>query len=96
MTEGGNSVSRRKECMSELIRVRREAARRAHQDNSQTRREISRWLNTLERKTVWEEAQHRVTEYSVILCQEGIEKVRVHTRETHSGVLEALREPQGC
>jgi hypothetical protein len=82
--------------MSELIRVRREVVRRAHQDNSQTRKGISRLLNTLERKVVWEKAQRRVTEYSVRLCQEGIKLVRVRTVATHSGVLETLREPQGC
>jgi hypothetical protein len=90
--EGGNYVSRCKECVSKLIRVRREAARRTHQDNSQTRREFSRLLNTLERKNVWERSQSRVVEYSVVNCQEGIDQVRVCTRETHYGVLEALRE----
>jgi hypothetical protein len=61
-------VSRSKECVSELIRVRREVARREHQDNSQTHSGISRLLNTLGRKVVWEKAQHRVVEYSVRLC----------------------------
>jgi hypothetical protein len=68
-------VSRHKECMSELSGVRREVSRRAHQINLQTQGEISRWLSTLERKTVWGEAQFRVTEHSEILCQEGIELV---------------------
>jgi hypothetical protein len=63
------------ECMSELSGVRREAIRRAHQDNSQTWEEISRWLSTLERNTVWEETQRRVVEHSVTLFQEDIEKV---------------------
>jgi hypothetical protein len=80
----------------ELDRVRREATRRAHRDNSQTQREISRWLGTLERKTVWEEGQCRVTEYSVILYQDGIEKVRERTKATHFEVLETLREPRAC
>jgi hypothetical protein len=43
--------------MFELNGVRRETARRAHQVNSQIREEISRWLSTLERKNVWEEAK---------------------------------------
>jgi uncharacterized protein with PIN domain len=68
-------VSRCKECVSELSGVRREAARRAHQINLQTQGEISRWLSSLERKTVWGEAQFRVTEHSEILFQEGIELV---------------------
>ena len=84
------------EGMSELIRVRREFSRGEHQDDSQTQKEISRWLGTLEIKTAWEEAQCRVTEYSIILFQEGIEQGRVHTRETHSEVLESLIESQGC
>jgi hypothetical protein len=65
----------------------------AQQDNSQNRRGISRLWNTLERKTVWEEAQHRVTEHSIRLFQEGIDQVRVCTGETHFGVLETLRKP---
>jgi DNA-binding transcriptional regulator YdaS (Cro superfamily) len=59
--------------MSELSGVRREAARRAHQIYSLTQGEISRRLSPLKRKTVWREAQSRVTEHSGILCQEGIE-----------------------
>jgi hypothetical protein len=47
-------VSQRKECVSELSGFIREAAKRVHQVNSQTQGEISRWLSTLERKTVWE------------------------------------------
>jgi hypothetical protein len=82
--------------MYELIQVKREVARRAHQINSQTRRGISRLLNTLERKVVWEKAQGRVTEQSVIFFQEDIELVRVCIGETHLGVLETLRQPQGC
>jgi hypothetical protein len=61
--------------VSELSGVRREDARRVHQVNSQTRGEISSWLSTLERKTVWEEAQFRVIEHSETLFQEGIELV---------------------
>jgi endonuclease III len=68
-------VSRRKECVFEISGVRREVARRAYQVNSQTQGEISRWLSTLERKTMWEEAQFSVIEYSKTLCQEGIELV---------------------
>jgi len=45
------------------------------------------WLGTLERNIVWEDAQRRVNKYFVILFQEGIEKVRERTRETHSEVL---------
>jgi hypothetical protein len=69
----GNSVSQHKECISELSGVRREVARRAHQIYLQTQGEISRWLSPLKIKTVWREAQSRVTEHSGILCQEGIE-----------------------
>jgi hypothetical protein len=61
--------------VSELSGVRREVSRRAHQINSQTQGEISRWLSSLKRNTVWREAQSRVTEHSGILCQEGIELV---------------------
>jgi hypothetical protein len=61
--------------MYELIRFRREAVRRARQNNSETRRGISRLLNTLEIKVVWEKAQGRVTEHSVRFFQEGIELV---------------------
>jgi len=68
--------------MSELSGVKRETARRAYHINSQTQEEISRWLSTLERKAVQEETQARVTEHFEILFQEGIEKVREHTRET--------------
>ena len=82
--------------MSELSGVRRETARREYQVNSQTRVGISRWMGTLERNLVKEETQHKFIEYSVIICQEGIEKVREHTRATHSEVLESLRESQGC
>ena len=49
----------------------------------------------MERKTVWEETQGKVTKHSVTLCQEGIEQVREHTQGTHFEVLEFLREPQG-
>ena len=52
-------------------------------------------LNTLEIKVVWEKAQGRVTEHSVRIFQEGIELVQVCIGETHSGVLEMLRQPQG-
>jgi hypothetical protein len=45
-------MSQHKECVFELSRVRGEAARRAHQDNSKIREEISRWLGTLEGKTM--------------------------------------------
>jgi hypothetical protein len=38
--------------MSELDGVKRETARRAYLINSQTQEEISRWLSTLEIKTV--------------------------------------------
>jgi hypothetical protein len=96
MIEGLNTVSQCKECVFELSEVRREASRRAHQNNSQTREEISRWLSSLERKTMWEETQCRVTEYSVTLYQEGIEKVQERTRTTHYKVLESLREPKIC
>jgi hypothetical protein len=82
MVEIGNSVSRRKECVFELSGVRREVARRAHQINLQTRREISRWLRPLKINTVWREAQCRFTEHSGILCQEGI-KQHEHTQELH-------------
>jgi hypothetical protein len=51
-----NSVSQRKECMSELFWVKEEHARRAHQNNSQNRRGISRLLNTLEINFAQEEA----------------------------------------
>ena len=73
--------------MCELSGFKREVARRAHQDNSQTQEEISRWLGALERKTVWEETQGKVTKHSVTLCQEGIEQVQEPTRATHSEVL---------
>jgi hypothetical protein len=79
--------------VSELSGVRRKDARRAHQDNSQTLEEISRWLSTLERKIMWKEKQCRVDEHSITLCQEGIEQVRERTREKHYEVLELLREP---
>jgi hypothetical protein len=52
VTERGNFVSQRKECVSELSGVRREVVRRVYQVRSQTWKEISRWLSTLERKTV--------------------------------------------
>jgi hypothetical protein len=81
--------------MYELIRFIREAVRRARQNNSETRRGISRLLNTLEIKAVWEKAQGRVTKHSIRFFQEGIELVRVRTGATHSGVLETLRQPQG-
>jgi hypothetical protein len=80
--------------VSEFSGVRREAARRAHQINSQTQGEISRWLSALEGKTMWEETQLRVTEHSEILFQEGIELVRVCTRTTPLEVLESLGESQ--
>jgi uncharacterized protein with PIN domain len=75
VTELENSVSRCKECGSELSGVRREAARWACQIYLQTQGEISRWLGPLKIKTVWRETQCRVTEHSGILCQEGIELV---------------------
>jgi hypothetical protein len=75
MTESGNSISQRKDCVSECSGVKREDARREHPINSQTQGEISRWLSTLERKTVWNKAQFKVTEHSKILFQEGIEIV---------------------
>jgi hypothetical protein len=71
--ERGNFVIQCKECGSELSGVRREAARRAHQINLQTQGEISRWLSPLKIKTLWREAQLRVTEHSGIFFQEGIE-----------------------
>jgi hypothetical protein len=73
MTDIGNSVSRSKECVSELSGVRREVARRAHQIYSLTRGEVSRWLISLKGNTMWRETRSRVTEHSGILCQEGIE-----------------------
>lgn len=42
----------------------------------------------MERKTVEEEPQRRVTECSLKLYEEGIELVRERTRTTHSEVLE--------
>jgi hypothetical protein len=91
MTERGNFVSQCKECVYELNGFIREASRRAYQINSQIHGEISRWLSTLERKTVWEKAQFRVIEYSKKLCQEGIELVQVCARTTWLEVLEPLR-----
>jgi hypothetical protein len=60
--------------VSKLSRVRREFARRAHKI-LQTQGKISWWLSSLKRKTVWREAQSRVTEHFGILCQKGIELV---------------------
>jgi hypothetical protein len=79
--------------MSELSGVRREPARRAYKVDSQNLEEISRWLSTLERNTMEEETQSRVTEYSETLCQEGIEKVQENTSATQLEMLESLREP---
>jgi hypothetical protein len=61
--------------MYELGGFRREVARRARQVYLQTQGEISGRLSPLKIKTVWRETQHRVTEDSGILCQEGIELV---------------------
>jgi hypothetical protein len=61
--------------VSEINGVRREVSRRAYQINLQTQGEISRWLSSLKRKTVWRITQSRFTEHSGILCQEGIELV---------------------
>jgi hypothetical protein len=69
-------MSRHKECVSELSGVRREASRRAHQSNSQTREEISRWLGTLEIKTMQRKTQSKVIEHSEVLFQEGIKLVK--------------------
>jgi hypothetical protein len=90
----GNSLSRHKECVSELSVVRREIARRAYQVNSQAQGEISRWLSTLERNTMREKTQLRVTEHSETLCQEGINLVQVCKRTTQLEMLESLRESQ--
>ena len=68
-------LSQHKECVSEISGVKREFSRREYQANSQTQGEISRWLSPLKIKTGWREAQSRVTEYSGILWQEGIEPV---------------------
>jgi hypothetical protein len=73
VTEIRDSVIRHKQCVSELSGVRRKVARRAHQIYLQTQGEISRQLSPLKIKTVWREAQSRVTEYSGILCHEGID-----------------------
>jgi hypothetical protein len=89
-----NSISRCKECVSKLSGVRREFVRRAHQINLQTQGEISRRSSSLKRKTMWGEAQFRVTEHSGTLFQEGIKLLQDHTGATHSGVLESLRESQ--
>jgi hypothetical protein len=87
-------MSRCKECIFELNGVIRETSRRAYQDNSQAREDISRCLGTLERKTMQEETQCRFIEHSMTLFQEGIKSVREHSITTHYEVLESLRESQ--
>jgi hypothetical protein len=73
VTELENSVSQCNACIFELDGIRREVSRRTHQINLQTQGDISRWLSPLKIKTVWREAQLKVTEHSRILCQEGLE-----------------------
>jgi hypothetical protein len=59
----------------------KKCARRAHQRNHNSRG-ASRLLNTLEERNCAEKAQEdRVVEYSVELCQVGIEQVQVCTSE---------------
>jgi hypothetical protein len=57
----------------ELSGVRRDISMREYEVNLQNHREISIWLSTLERKTVWGEAHLRVTGDSETVFQEGIE-----------------------
>jgi hypothetical protein len=69
------------------VEFRKERARRVHQRNHKLKGEASRLLNTLEVKTVQRRAQreNKITEDSVKLCQEGIERVqRVHKKNSIS------------
>jgi hypothetical protein len=68
------------------VEFRKERARRAHQRNHKLKGEASELLNTLEVKTVQRKAQRdRITEDSVKLYQEGIERVqRVHKKNSIS------------